>query len=1017
MYFLVKIHASFRILLIVGEIFVSQQMRSCVFRCVASAAHFLILLGGFFMKRLISLLIVAVMTFATFSAAIPVSAETVSGTCGDNLTWDFDTETGTLTVSGTGAMTDYNNSYNSSAGTYITTAPWKSYYDSIKTVVISSGVTSIGGWAFDGCSSLVSVTIPDSVTEIGSVAFTECTSLTSITIPDSVTSIGEDAFSYCSSLTSITIPDGVTSIGSSAFSYCTSLTSITIPDSVTSIGYAAFFKCSSLTSITIPDSVTSIGYNAFSNCTSLTSITIPDSVTSIGYNAFSSCSSLERITVDTGNPVYHSDRNCLIETETKTLVLGCKNSIIPSDGSVTSIGHYAFCGCFWLTSITIPDSVTSIGVRAFSSCSSLTSITIPDSVTSIGGWAFEGCSSLTSITIPDGVTSIGDYAFSSCYFLTSITIPGGVTSIGNYAFESCTSLTSVTIPDSVTEIGEDAFYGCSKLTSVTIGNSVTSIGDYAFYGCSSLTSITIPDGVTWIGWGAFSSCRSLSDVYYIGTEEEWNEISVSSDNDPLLDATIHFAGDLNQEFSGGKCGTNLTWKFDTATCTLTISGTGAMTDYNYSYNSSAGTLITTGPWKSYYDSIKTVVISFGVTSIGEYAFYNCSSLTSVTIGNSVTSIGYEAFSRCTSLTSITIPDSVTSIGSDAFSRCSALESITVDTGNPIYHSDGNCLIETETKTLIAGCKNSIIPSDGSVTSIGGSAFDYCTSLTSITIPDSVTSIGDEAFEYCYSLTSVTIGNSVTSIGAFAFYYCSSLTSITIPDSVTSIGTDAFSGCSSLSDVCYIGTEEEWNEISVGNYNNPLLNANIHFVDPTLEYSSSNVSLESSFDAAIYGAELIVEKDAAGGNVSVIPSKYDSEGAIVYDIYLEKDGKEVQPSGEVTVKIPVPEGMKGEECKVFRITDDEAVDMNAEYADGYLVFKTDHFSYYAVVQRKPSIALKGDINKDDDVTMKDVLLLRRYIAGLSELDEDGQRRADINADDDVTMKDVLKLRRIIAGLDE
>jgi len=659
------------------------------------------------MKKFISILIALIMVFVTFPAPIQVNAETVTGVCGDNLTWSYDTSTATLTISGTGHMTNYGETYNSSAETFTTTAPWSNYYNSMKNVVISYGVTSIGDWAFSCCSSLTSVTIGNSVTTIGDYAFSSCTSLTSVTIPDSVTSIGYEAFSGCSSLASVTIGNSVTSIGDFAFSGCSSLTSVAIGNSVTSIGDEVFYGCSSL------------DYNTYDNAKYL------------GNNANPYVALIEATST--------SITSCTINSNTKVIY-----------GS-------AFSDCSSLTLITIPDGVTSIGYCAFLNCSSLTSITIPDSVTSIGGSAFYGCSSLNYDTY-DNAKYLGNSA--NPYF----------------ALIKATN---------------------TSITSCTINNNTKVIVDFAFLNYSSLTSITIP---------------------------------------------------------------------------------------------------------------------YSVTSIGGYAFYGCSSLTSVTIGNSVTFIGEAAFYNCTSLASITIPDSVTSIGYDAFYGCS-------------------------------------------------------------------------------KLTFVTIGNSVTSIGALAFY-----------------------GCSSLSDVYYIGTEEEWNKISIGYDSDPLLSATIHFVDPTLEYSSSNVSLESAFDAAIYGAELIVEKDATGGNVSVISSEYDSEGAVVYDIYLEKDGKEVQPSGEVTVKIPVPEGMKGEECKVFRITDDEAVDMNAEYADGYLAFKTDHFSYYAVVQRKPSIALKGDINKDDDVTMKDVLLLRRYIAGLSELDEDGQRRADINADDDVTMKDVLKLRRMIAGIE-
>ena len=237
-------------------------------------------------KRLLSF-VLAVLMIASLLPVTALAADIVdSGTCGaegdgSNLTWTLDSD-GTLTISGSGDMYDYG----------FLSAPWYGSRSRVKSAVIAEGVTSIGRYAFDGCTSLTSVTIPDSVTSIGIVAFRDCKSLTSVTIPDSVTSIGNGAFRGCTSLASVTIPDSVTSIGAWTFCDCISLTNVTIPDSVTSIGDWAFMDCSSLTSVTIPDSVTSIGEQAFAYCTSLTSVTIPDSVTSIGWYAFDGCTSL-----------------------------------------------------------------------------------------------------------------------------------------------------------------------------------------------------------------------------------------------------------------------------------------------------------------------------------------------------------------------------------------------------------------------------------------------------------------------------------------------------------------------------------------------------------------------------------------------------------------------------------------------------------------------------------------------------------------------------------------------------
>ena len=502
-------------------------------------------------------------------------------------------------------------------------------------------------------NNVKSVVIEEGIMSIGSNAFSGCSKLTSIEIPSSVTSIGDSAFKGCSSLTNIEIPSSVTSIGDGAFRGCSKLTSIEIPSSVTSIGYGAFSGCSSLTSIEIPSSVTSIGDSAFSGCSKLTSIEIPSSVTSIGYRAFEGCSKLTSIEIPSsvtsiGDYVFFRCSGLTnIEIPSSVTSIGdsafrecSKLTSIEIPSSVTSIGSSAFYRCSSLTSIEIPSSVTSIGDGTFSGCSSLTSIEIPSSVTSIGNSVFYGCSSLTSINIPEGVTSIGSSAFSGCKRLTSIEIPEGVTSIGSSAFFLCRSLTSIEIPSSVTSIGNQAFDGCSSLTNIEIPEGVTSIGNYAFQDCRSLTSIEIPSSVTSIGDSAFRGCDSLTSI------------NVEEDNQ-------NYCGEDGVLFNKDK--------------TELIRYPSKKADKQYVIPNSVTSI---GNYAfEYCSSLTSINIPEGITSIGDSAFRGCSSLTNIEIPSSVTSIGDSVFRECSSLTSIEIPSSVTSIGSGAFYDCSNLTTI------------------------------------------------------------------------------------------------------------------------------------------------------------------------------------------------------------------------------------------------------------------------------------------------------------------------------------------------------
>lgn len=352
--------------------------------------------------------------------------------------------------------------------------------------------------------------------------YSYCESISKVTISDQITHIGAYAFVSCKILTSIKIPNSVITIGNYAFSGCAKLTNVTIGNNVTSIGIESFSGCYDLTDVTIPNSVTKIEFGAFRDCYDLTNITIPSNVTVIGDSAFSWCTGLTTVTINNG---------------------------------VKSIGNYAFSHCINLTNIIIPNSVTSIGKSAFSDCcNNLVNITIPDSVTYIGEDAFRGCNILKSINVDENNKSYSNDSYGVLFnknktqlirypqgnTRTTYEIPSSVTNIDYAAFYGSWYLTEISISNSVTSIGNDTFLGCSRLKSITIPSSVKTIGWRAFYSCDSLASVRIGNGVTSIGEGAFNYCDKLTDVYYEGTQEQWNAINLDGGGDSLNHATIHY---------------------------------------------------------------------------------------------------------------------------------------------------------------------------------------------------------------------------------------------------------------------------------------------------------------------------------------------------------------------------------------------------------------------------------------------------------------------------------------------
>lgn len=467
-------------------------------------------------KKVVSALVSVVMLLTTLSVSV-FAADPTNGTCGDDLTWTFDTETGELSIEGTGAM--YNYAYGN--------RPWESSKDALKIVTIGDGVTTIGNYAFRDCTNL----------------------------------------------TEIDIPKGVTTIGDYTFYWCKSLTSISIPDSVTTIGDSAFFGCRGLTSVTIGNSVTSIKKYAFDDCKNLTHVTIPKSVTSIGEDAFRGCDSLADFEVDADNEYYSSDSYGALYNKNKTELvqypIGNERTYFTIPDGVTAIGKSAFFGCNNLTSVTIPDSVFAIGDYAFYNCDSITSVTIPDGVTTIGYRVFAYCNGLTSVTIPDSVTVIASYAFYWCDSLTDAYYSGtedewNEVEIGEYnepllnatihynygkssgncgetltwSFDEDSKVLSITGSGEMDNLASFEEYGWAyfkdQIEVVEFGNAVVSVGSNAFYGCPNLKEVYLSESIGTIGANTFADCPLLSLVTVSGAGFTADETSFSGNDERIV---------------------------------------------------------------------------------------------------------------------------------------------------------------------------------------------------------------------------------------------------------------------------------------------------------------------------------------------------------------------------------------------------------------------------------------------------------------------------------------------------
>ena len=703
---------------------------------------------------------------------------------------------------------------------------WNLHFDEIKKVIIKEGVTEISGRAFKNCKQLSEVEIANSVKYIGHEAFYGCSSLKEISIPKNVENIGYHAFGSCELLSTFDYDAANCSnevywfdnntviktlyIGSDVkrIPKIRSIQTVIFKEGVTEIPREAFSGFAELTAVRLPETLTRIGNEAFNNCKSIREITIPTGVIYIGWRAFGYCTSLEVVnfnSVNCGELSY----NCFEDSPVKKINVGVGVNILPrlltvenvtfANGAV-KVPDNAFSHCAKLTTVTLPDSIETIGSHAFEYCEKLQNIELPQKLKIVGPAAFFACYNLRGAELPSSVIRIEEGAFDNCTSLPSISIPNSVEHIGRYAFYGCVTAPEVVIPTNVKYIGfaafgscnalkeatfnatncdnngNDIFYNSINLSSIKIGSNVTVIPDEFVRGKTNITEVTISDSVKTIGYAAFSG-TALTEIAVPESVETIGEQAF---------ANISTLRKINFNAVDAQCKDNV-FRYSGADGIDVVFGDSVERVPNrIFYNHKDGPI----------DPLKINTVHFGSNTkeIGEYAFFDCSSLKELDLPKSVEKISNEAFSGCNSLKELDL-GSVKEIGNFAFDGCSGLQKLDLASVNEIE------------RRAFEGCSSlTELTIPASVKSIGAAAFDGCSSVEVINYNAEDCEISNYyIFANCTAVKTVNIGSTVKSIPAYTFSGCSNLERAYFPDIAVQIDPLAFFGCGNVAIVCPNGS--------------------------------------------------------------------------------------------------------------------------------------------------------------------------------------------------------------------